>query len=62
VLLKDRYRINISDPRLDLSVFVWDAKKKEILVSFSYPKLGVYEQQRAMDKCKKYVECLDYED
>ena len=55
-MMTDRYAINIQNPLYSLEVFVWDREAKKVLVSFSYPKLTIADQQAAKDKCREWLQ------
>lgn len=50
------YVIRVENPRHSLSVFVWDRVNKKILVSFPYPELTLQAQQKAKDRCRRWLE------
>lgn len=60
--MNDRYRINISNPRDELSVFIWDRKLREVIFKSSYPELSSHEQQVAKCKCEKFLKGIQDED
>lgn len=52
----DQYVISIQNPLYSLAVSVWDREAKQVLVSYSYPDLSIAAQEKAKEKCKKWLE------